>query len=256
MSERASGSVSWSQIAEWYDRKLGDGGDLWHRALIDPGLLSMVGDVKGLRLLDLACGNGYLSRRFARQGAKVTAIDSSGPVVKLAMERERSEPLGISYYQADAADLRMLSDATYDLAISNMALMDIEKADSAIAEVGRVLVLGGRFVASINHPCFDIEGSSAWVVERMGDATTVWRKVTRYREVTEERVPWEGGAFYTKAYHRPLSWYVRALRSAGLAVVGMEEPEPTEEFLRQSTRGDWIRVIPLHLVIMAVKRGR
>jgi 2-polyprenyl-3-methyl-5-hydroxy-6-metoxy-1,4-benzoquinol methylase len=37
--------------------------------LIDPPLLQLVGEVSGLHLLDLACGNGYLSRRFARQGS-------------------------------------------------------------------------------------------------------------------------------------------------------------------------------------------
>ena len=45
----------WNQMADWWDEKLGDEGDLWHRTLIDPPLLQLVGDVKGVRLLDLAC---------------------------------------------------------------------------------------------------------------------------------------------------------------------------------------------------------
>ena len=58
----------WEQMAAWYDEKMGDEGDLWHRALIDPTLLQVLGPVAGQRLLDLACGNGYLARRFARLG--------------------------------------------------------------------------------------------------------------------------------------------------------------------------------------------
>ena len=65
---------SWDDMAAWLDEKHGDTGDLWHRALIDPVLLTLVGDVNGLQVLEVACGNGYLSRRLARMGAQVTSI--------------------------------------------------------------------------------------------------------------------------------------------------------------------------------------
>jgi hypothetical protein len=68
-------------MAAWYDDKQGDGGDLWHRALIDPALLQVLGSVSGERVLDFACGNGYLARRVwgaARSPACVT-IQPRGP---------------------------------------------------------------------------------------------------------------------------------------------------------------------------------
>jgi ubiquinone/menaquinone biosynthesis C-methylase UbiE len=57
--------TGWEQMADWWDHHLGDNGDLWHRTLIDPPVFKLVGDVAGQRVLDLACGNGYISRRFA-----------------------------------------------------------------------------------------------------------------------------------------------------------------------------------------------
>jgi SAM-dependent methyltransferase len=60
-------SSGWDHMAEWWDDHLGEEGDLWHRALIDPPLLRLAGQVSGKCVLDLACGNGYLSRRFARE---------------------------------------------------------------------------------------------------------------------------------------------------------------------------------------------
>src|SRR5450755_2328523 len=81
-SKKESKSMStsgWHQMAEWWDEKIGDEGDLWHRTLIDPPLIRLVDKVEGLQLLDLACGNGYLSRRFARQGAIVTGVDTNAP---------------------------------------------------------------------------------------------------------------------------------------------------------------------------------
>ena len=249
-------TFGWDQMTDWWDKQLGDEGDLWHRTLIDPPLLHLVGEVKGIRLLDLACGNGYLSRRFARQGAIVTAVDANVPLIERDRAREAQEPLGITYHVADAANLHMLEDGTFDLVVCNMALMDIENAIRAIQEVARVLVPKGRFVASLSHPCFDIVNTSGWQIENIYPNTTIWRKVSHYREIAVADLPWKrihGEMVYTHAYHRPLSWYFRTLRASGLVVAALEEPEPTEEFLANSPQGTWIAEIPLHCVIEAWK---
>jgi SAM-dependent methyltransferase len=207
-------------------------------------------------VLDLACGNGYLSRRFARAGATVIAVDANAPVVERARRREAETPLGITYHVADAARLTMLADETFDQVVSNMALMDIEDAAGAIREVGRVLRPRGRFVASMSHPCFDKADTSGWAIEYVYPVTTIWRKMSRYREIAVVEMPWDttpGTVVHTRAYHRPLSWYVRELRAAGLVVAALEEPEPTEAFLAASPQGPWIAEIPLHCVIEAWK---
>ena len=246
----------WDQMAEWWDEKLGDEGDLWHRALIDPPLLQLVGQVNGLRVLDLACGNGYLSRRFARQGALVTSVDTNVPLIARVQAREEREQLGIRYHIADAARLEMLTENQFDLVVCNMALMDIEDAATAFQEVARVLRPQGRFVASLAHPCFDKVKTSGWEIEHIYPTTTIWRKMSHYREIAVDVLPWlniPGKVVSTRAHHRPLSWYFRALRAAGLVVAALEEPEPTEEFLASSPQGAWIAEIPLHCVIEAWK---
>ena len=249
---------AWDAMAAWYDAKQGDEGDLWHRTLIDPALLRVVGPVSGQRLLDLACGNGYLARRLARMGARVTGVDAAAPLIERARLRETREPLGIVYHAGDAARLSMLDDGCMDVVVCNMALMDIEDAAAAIAQVGRVLRTRGRFVASLSHPCFDIMNASAWVIERMEFTTTVWRKVSRYRALAAGQVPWRAGeehVAHTPAYHRPLSWYVRTFRAAGFVITAFEEPEPTPEFLAGSSQGPWIAEVPLHCVIETRKEA-
>src|SRR5207244_6974816 len=89
--ENSMSTGSWERMAEWYDAKQGDTGDFWHRTLIDPTFLRVVGDVGGLRVLDLGCGDGDLSRRFSREGAKVVAADASAAVVQPARGREAQE---------------------------------------------------------------------------------------------------------------------------------------------------------------------
>jgi ubiquinone/menaquinone biosynthesis C-methylase UbiE len=249
-------TFGWDKMAYWWDEKQGDEGDLWHRALIDPPLLRLAGDVRGLQVLDLACGNGYLSRRFARQGATVTAVDANAPLIEIVRAREEQEPLGITYHVTDASHLDMLEDGVVDLVICSMALMDIENATGAIQEVSRVLKSRGRFVASISHPCFDKVNTSGWDIEYVYPTTTIWRKMSHYREIAVDDLPWlrvPGNVINTRAYHRPLSWYFRTLRASGLLVAAFEEPEPTEELLANSEQGTWIAEIPLHCVIEAWK---
>ncbi|HZY70502.1 MAG TPA: class I SAM-dependent methyltransferase [Thermoplasmata archaeon] len=245
----------WEEIAAYYDEKQGDRGDTWHRTLIDPGLWKRVGRVRGLRVLDLACGNGYIARRLARSGAHVVAIDSSPSMLERAKART-APSLDVRYERRDAAHLTGFPDDSFDLAVSNMALMDISDGAGAIRQVARVLRPGGRFVATLSHPCFDNGSASAWSVERVLLTTTVYRKISRYRELLSERFPWrtpDGTLYRTLGHHRPLNWYARVLGEAGLAITALDEPEALPEFRTASPVDSWIAQIPLHLVIQAHK---
>jgi ubiquinone/menaquinone biosynthesis C-methylase UbiE len=253
-----SNLLSWDQLADWFDQKQGDEGDLWHRELINPTLLQVLGDPAGMRVLDLACGNGALARRMARMGAQVVGADLSALLVTRAQEREAGDSLGITYHTTNATDLAAFQDGSFDVVVCNMGAMDMPDATTqrAFQEVARVLTGSGRFIACIPHPCFEGDETSAWVVEKVGRVTTVFRKVSRYRELYEIPNHWAlapGQYAFTVSYHRPLSWYFRAMRNAGLAVVALEENEPTQEFIREDTEGDWIKEIPLHCVFEAVK---
>ena len=250
----------WDELAAWRDRRMGERGDLWHRAIIDPTLLRVVGPVRGRRLLDLGCGNGYLTRRWARQGAQVAiGVDRSGPTLEFARRREKARRTGARFLERDAAHLGGLPDASFDLIVANMSIQDMPDGEGTVREAGRLLAAGGRFVFSLSHPCFDLDERSGWVVERVRepDGTwhdLVWRKVRAYRDEREVRVPWkisEHETGWTTAYHRTLSTLSRWLRNAGLAITRLEEPAPIPEAIRGSPQGRFIVEIPLHLVVEA-----
>ena len=239
----------------WYADKQGDTVDLWHRTLIDPGLFARIGPVApGTRVLDLGCGNGYLARRLARSGALVVGVDASAELIDRAKAYEDRERLGVVYHRSSAAELAVLADQSFDLAIANMSLVDIDDAAAAIRETSRVLVTGGRFVFSISHPCFDVDTRSAWVVEVSTGTPTIFRKVTGYREPHADVFRWEladGRTVRTRGYHRPLSWYAKALRNAGFVLLDLEEPSPSNEYMGHRVQREWLEQIPLHLVVEA-----
>ena len=86
----------WATLADWFDENQGDAGDLWHRTLIFPGILKVIGAVNGRDILDVGCGNGSLARILARMGNCVTGVDGSpgihrtreGPRGRRALGRE------------------------------------------------------------------------------------------------------------------------------------------------------------------------
>src|SRR5260221_12734572 len=61
-------TFGWDEMTDWWDTRMGDEGDLWHRALIDPPLLRLVGDVAGGRLAGPGGGDGFFCRPVSGPG--------------------------------------------------------------------------------------------------------------------------------------------------------------------------------------------
>ena len=92
-------------------------------------------------LLDVGCGTGHFSRRFAQHGQSVTGIDPDPKVIDFAKEQNG----GITYLQGNALDLPF-PDNSYDYTIAVTSLCFIDEPLLALNEMWRVtrhtLVLG------------------------------------------------------------------------------------------------------------------
>src|SRR5262245_11431724 len=100
-------------IADWYVEFTKDWDTEPHALLPD--------DLRGQRVLDLACGYGTASRYLAQRGAWVTGLDLSDRMLARAREREPGQPLGIRYVQGDATSTSWWDGVPYDGVLSNMA---------------------------------------------------------------------------------------------------------------------------------------
>jgi 2-polyprenyl-3-methyl-5-hydroxy-6-metoxy-1,4-benzoquinol methylase len=67
----------WNRVADDWEIQVGDEGDSNRRLNSDPVLWQLAGDVRGMDVLDVGCGTGYLSRKLKDRGADVTGIDLS-----------------------------------------------------------------------------------------------------------------------------------------------------------------------------------
>ncbi|AEW97851.1 MULTISPECIES: class I SAM-dependent methyltransferase [Streptomycetaceae] len=126
-------------------------------------VLTSLGDLRGLRVLDLACGHGHYTRLIKRAGAaEVVGVDLSPVMVDLARGAEAADPLGISYLVADAVDLPRLGgfDVVSAVWLLNYATTK-DELTAMFRGIHRNLVPGGRFAALTVWPGFDANGP-AW----------------------------------------------------------------------------------------------
>ncbi len=166
-------------LAEWYDHAIREGQLPLFNHVLYPCMLEMLGDVKGQQVLDVACGPGFLTRQIARRGAHVVGVDVSEEMLRRGREDGRSAPRPITYYEMDAAHLAASWSGSFDVAICNMAMVDMPDIDSVLAEMARVLKPGGRYIFSITHPCFVMPGAE-WVDNNRGDP--VFKRVDNWRD--------------------------------------------------------------------------
>jgi len=141
-------------------------------------------------------------------------------MIEAALDEEERAPLGIQHIQADAADMHMLEDYSFDIVCSLMTLMDIKDYVGSIREVSRVLKGGGRFVSVFLHPCLsglrfkDGVLMSDWVRVLREDSLKdyPYLKVVDYLTRHKYEFTWRneetGEAIATPKFHRTLSDYV------------------------------------------------
>ncbi len=96
--------------------------------------LDALGDIAGLRLLDLASGTGDLCRKAVDRHASPVGVDLS---FGMLANSQGSHPR----LQADAASMPF-ADACFDAAISGFALRNFTDLSAVLSEVARVLVPG------------------------------------------------------------------------------------------------------------------
>lgn len=110
-------------------------------------LVSNLGITKGMRVLDLGCGDGTTALPEARLGANVLGVDIARNLVDAGNRRAAEQGLAnLKFQHGDATDLRDLKDDSFDLVVSIFGAMFAPKPFDVAKEMVRVARPGGRIV--------------------------------------------------------------------------------------------------------------
>ena len=110
-------------------------------------LAGTLGITKGLRVLDLGCGDGTTALPEARLGATVLGVDIARNLVDAGNARARAEGLtNCTFQEGDASNLHELADDSFDLVVSIFGAMFAPRPFDVAKEMVRVTRPGGRIV--------------------------------------------------------------------------------------------------------------
>jgi len=210
-----------------------------------PLTFELLGEVRGLRVLDVGCGEGGHTRELAVRGAKVVGLDGSPRLITIAKQRAARAGLEIEYAWENASHLDSIPSEAFDVVLASMVLMDVEDYAGAVRQAWRVILPGGKLLMSITHPCFSAPVSE-WVRAESGEPR--YFAVDRYFESGA----WDG--FITPRFHRPvirrhqtLAAFVGPLLDCGFLLRDFREPSATLEHVRKSARLEHLTRIPYFL---------
>jgi ubiquinone/menaquinone biosynthesis C-methylase UbiE len=106
-----------------------------------------LGVSKGLKVLDLGCGDGTTALPQARLGADVLGVDIASNLVAAGNKRVKEQGLtNCKFQEGDASNLHELKDDTFDLVVSIFGAMFAPKPFDVAKEMVRVTRPGGRIV--------------------------------------------------------------------------------------------------------------
>jgi len=246
---------SWDKIARLYSKKYLIKTNTIHYGPLCPGenKLGILGDISGLKAIDLGCGAGQNAVALARAGAIVTGVDFSDKQLAEARKLAGEFDIPIRLINSDISRLVKLKNDEYDIAISACAMAYVKDLKRALPEAFRILKPGGRFILSIMHPV-------QYIID--GDEDSAYFNSTY--PFTPRLLKWswdfESKSVKFQHYLRSVSEYHNCLVDSGFAVKRILEPKPTLKtphlgFSKEimSEYPYIARHLPITLIFLAVK---
>ncbi len=192
-----------------------------HNAYYDrPNTLSLFPDVKGLKIIDAACGPGKYAEILKERGAEVVGFDFSPQMIELAQKRLGDTS---SFFVHDLSDpLPQFSDTSFDIVLCALALHYVEDWNPTIQEFNRLLKPGGILIISLEHPFFDYNYYRSKSYFSIEHVKSVWGGFGKKVEIN--------------CFRRPLQEYIMPLTNSGFVIDRILEPLPVEKFKELDSR--------------------
>lgn len=208
----------WEESAAAWIASQGERGDYGREFVLDEPMLARVRAQAFRSALDVGCGEGRFCRRLRAAGLATIGVDPTPALLEQA--RKRDPDGDYRFGRAEALDF---PDASFDLVVSYLSLVDVPDLSAGIAEMVRVLQPGGTLlIANLNgFVSASIAEGGGWMNDQRGGEVF---GIDHYLDEQPKWFEWRGIRICN--WHRPLSTYVALLLSHGLQLTYFDEPAP------------------------------
>jgi ubiquinone/menaquinone biosynthesis C-methylase UbiE len=158
------------------ERDFDQNGNMEVKRLVSKDLLLLTGgrDPRNLRLLEIGCGTGRMTRALANIFGEVNATDVSGEMIKQAAERLH-DCHNIIFRETNGVDFKLFDDQSFDVIFCAFVYQHVPTAEvirNNLADAYRVLRAGGVFKFQTNgvaNEAFRNQSKDTWTGEVFGE---------------------------------------------------------------------------------------
>lgn len=209
----------WCNSAELRCNQIESGDDLTFNKIFKPFFIKKVKEINKKNILEVGAGTGHLSKALASEGFRVTAIEPSPGMFKVASDVLKNS--NVKLLNHSISDLP--ADSQFEVVISHLVAHVIDDEIEFFNSVYTHSKAGGHFIFSIPHPCFYNEYKKIF-----GDEYCYMEPTKKEISFTITLDP-DNVISEVPYHHRPLSSYMNSLVKAGFVIEGFEEIWPLFE---------------------------
>ena len=186
-----------------------------------PATLSLLGNVRGKRILDFGCGTGIYAKILTKKGAKVKGFDISSEMLKIA--RKDNPKLDLR----QGSGYRVPFKEQFDVVLAALVIDYFDNWDKVFQQVSKVLKKGGIFVFSGGNP-----------VSECAQRIIVGKKrykalgIKSYFEEKAHYANWnfpDGSTVSVPSHHKTYETIINTILRNGFEIIGYKDTFPIKK---------------------------
>lgn len=196
---------SWNKNAlEWI--KVIENADIESRKFTNKAILQLIGNSPAIKVLDVGCGEGWLTRSLGTMGKYAVGLDAIAQLLENAKKKG-----GGTYYRMSYEDIVLgnpIPEAPYDAAVFNFCLYQKEGLGQLLKQIKNVLSENGYIAVQTLHPFFLLQNKMAYKSQWLDDS---WKGLPGNFT--------DGHSWYARTFE---SW-ISVFKKAGLQLHQLQE---------------------------------
>ncbi len=187
------------------------------RKILGDAILTTLPNIRTVRVLDAACGSGWLTYELTKRFDQVQGFDNS----EFLLHRAKQIYPEINISQADATTNLPFPDDYFDIAILNMAASDVDDLIKLYRNLARVIKKNGMLLVTVPNPSYAYP-VGVWKRNLWGKLFNLkpTLRIRPWNKVASKKMSWDksySGYFY------PLSEQTKNANQAGFALTQLQE---------------------------------